>query len=422
MDTGADGRLTIDQHYPVRINVDDGPWAPTSTFGTILTARDQFDLYRTMRDRGDAAAAKTWIEHGDRERQRDRDRRVIRVARRWHGDPLQPPASTNFVAGDVAAMRTAVAEQMIDLRHRQRAAQTDSVKEREVIGTSIEHSMVLDMVAEFWLYNARSYFLGARTLVGLVDSEIPTGEELAELRLPSRDVVIYFGSDLTLPIEITGADDVYAELFERVEHAEPDADGRVDGDRAMPSTFPGPLICLHRNQPVQMCGVALHADDNGHLADEVMWLVSCPEHHTPNRYVLYGSLSRSSLRYLAVNLAAAVAWGRWTPPSIGDLPDVGDPRFRDVIRSSRFRKQEPHGGALGVHVLDVKRTMQPGTDAKPEGTHASPAAHSRRAHWRRVRVGRRDDWHYERRFISRAIINPDHVDDRVTVYRLPPPP
>lgn len=414
-----DGRVTLRSTHPVRINLNESAWAPMSTFGTILTGRDEFDLYRIMMDRGNAQTAKAWIADGVRDRVRDRDRRIIKVARRWSGDPLRPPAGGSFVAGDVAAMRTAVAEHMLDTHHRQRAAETDAGG--KLLGTSIEYSMVLDMVAEHWLYTSRSYFVGAHTLVGLVDCEIPTDAELDDLRLPADQVVIYFGGDLTIPAEITGPDDIYTELIQRIDAATPDDTGHIGGDCSMPSRLPGPLVSIYRNQPVQMCGVALRADADGRLDDVVMWLVSCPEHQGPNRYALYGRLSRSLLRYVAVNLAAAIAWGQWTPPSIDDLPEFGDPRFRDVIRSSRFRKAEPHGGALGVHVLDVRRTMQPSTRPTPQSTHASPSTHTRRAHWKRMRVGPRDDWHYERRFIARTIVNPGFDDHRVTVYRLPPP-
>jgi hypothetical protein len=153
-----------------------------------------------------------------------------------------------------------------------------------------------------------------------------------------------------------------------------------------------------------------------------MWLVTCPEHGIPNRHAIYGFLDRSLLHYVATNLAAAVAWGQWTSPTLDDLPDAGDPRFRDVIRSSKFRKREPDGAALGVHILDVKRTIGTRTKSNDTGTHASPATHTRRAHWNRYRVGPRDDWHYERRFIPRTIVNPGHHDERLTIYRLPLPP
>lgn len=55
--------------------------------------------------------------------------------------------------------------------------------------------------------------------------------------------------------------------------------------------------------------------------------------------------------------------------------------------------------------------------------HASPITHRRRGHWRRQRVGPREDWYYERRLIAPIIVNPGGPsDDRLTIYRLPPPP
>jgi hypothetical protein len=104
---------------------------------------------------------------------------------------------------------------------------------------------------------------------------------------------------------------------------------------------------------------------------------------------------------------------------------IGTPAFRKAVRSSRFRRHEPAGGAVGVRVLDARRTIQHTDPGEGGGTHASPVTHRRRRHWRRQRVGPRDDWRYERRLIAPTIVNPGHqapVDAPLTIYRLPPPP
>ena len=104
------------------------------------------------------------------------------------------------------------------------------------------------------------------------------------------------------------------------------------------------------------------------------------------------------LRHVAVNLAAAVAWGQWSVPdlggALGDDPNAVD--FRETLRRGWFRRCEPAGGAVGVRELDVRRTVQRGSEERG-GTHASPTTHIRRRHRRRQRVGPREDWHYERR-------------------------
>jgi len=337
----------------------------------MLTARDEFDLYEHVTSIGLGGAAKAAVDTGDRDAQRDRDRRIIRVARRWHRNPLQPPGHGRFVAGDVAAIRTAISEQTIEARHQQRLEAIEGGA-KPALDSSFAHGVVLDLAAEHWMLTARPYFVGTQTLTGLVDCEIPSPTELDELRLPAEHVAVYFGGDLTVPIELLEHDNTLAEMGERQSNATPDATGHVDGDSAPPYVIPGPIISVARRQPVQICGVLLQADADGRLSNVVIWLVTCPEHGTPNRHAIYGYLDRSLLRYVAINVAAAIAWGQWTSPAPADLPAADDPRFRDVIRSSKFRKREPEGAALGVHILDVKRTI--GTRPKRDGasTHGFP--------------------------------------------------
>lgn len=242
---------------------------------------------------------------------------------------------------------------------------------------------------------------------------------------------MYFGADLEVPHPLVDADDSFNEVAERsqaaneaaaiAEATEPGS-GEVSADASPPTVIPAPIVWIQRGRAPSVCGVVLHADEDGRLDDLVMWLVSCPGAEVPNRYAIYGRLSTSSLRYVALNLAAAIAWGQWTNPALDEpLPEPGDRRFRDVVRSSKFRKREPHGGAIGVKVLDVKRTFRVArTD--PVGTHASPVTHRRKGHRRRQRVGPRDDWHYEIRIISPVVINPGNESDVLTIRRLPPPP
>jgi hypothetical protein len=142
------------------------------------------------------------------------------------------------------------------------------------------------------------------------------------------------------------------------------------------------------------------------------------------RRVDIGFLSSANLRGLALNLAAATAWGHWHPPEAPlELPD--DPassEFRHAVRRGRFRRREPGGAAAGVRVLDVGRMHTPAPQAG-SGTHSSPVTHLRRGHWRRQRIGPRDGWRYEPRWIPPVVVNPGGEEgSQVTVYRLPVPP
>jgi hypothetical protein len=156
-----------------------------------------------------------------------------------------------------------------------------------------------------------------------------------------------------------------------------------------------------------------------------MWLTAQPENEQRTRSIVYGWLSRSMLRHVAINLAAAVAWGHWSVPDLGGRlgDDPAAPDFRETVKKGWFRRHEPGGAAVGVRVLDVRRTVRERSDDHG-GTHASPTAHLRRRHWQRYRVGPRDDWHYERRLIEPIVVNAGQrrFDEPLTVYRLPLPP
>ena len=55
-----------------------------------------------------------------------------------------------------------------------------------------------------------------------------------------------------------------------------------------------------------------------------------------------------------------VAWGEWTKPSLDEQldDDHTSPQFRRALKRGGFRRREPAGGAVGVHILEVRRTIQ----------------------------------------------------------------
>jgi hypothetical protein len=95
----ADGR-------ELRILVEEPVWAPTSVLGNVLTLRHAHEALMTLKSWGYWEIARRnrdpedWLT--------ERDRRLVKAAGRWHGDPLRPPISGKFVPVDVAAMRLAV--------------------------------------------------------------------------------------------------------------------------------------------------------------------------------------------------------------------------------------------------------------------------------------------------------------------------
>lgn len=395
-------------------------WAPTSVLGTVITARQQLEAFERARDWGYWEVAKRRDTPVDQ--RLDRDYRLVRAAGRWRGEPLRPPANNRFVPGDVAAMRLAVVNDEIAVRMQQRLAAVQAG--RKLTSTLEQSATALDAIARLWLYEATPYYVGLSTLVGLVDTELPSDEDLADLNF-AGDVAVFFGGDITVPMELVERDSTLREVGDRFDRAKSDGDEWISADDTPPTTVAAPLVAIMRRQPLQVCGVVLHASPSGGFDDLVMWLTAQPENSERPRSIVYGWLSRSMLRHVAVNLAAAVAWGQWSIPDLGNVlgddPDAAE--FRAVVKKGWFRRREPAGGAVGVRVLDVRRTVRQRSDDQG-GTHASPTAHLRRRHWQRYRVGPRDDWHYERRLIDPIVVNAGdrRFDEPLTVYRLPLPP
>ena len=404
----------------IRVLVDEPVWAPTSVLGNVVTMRHQYEAWETVRDWGYWEQAKR-ID-GPVDRRLERDYRLVRAAGRWRGEPLRPPGTNRFVPGDVAAMRLAVVNDEIAGRMRQRLDEVEAG--RKFGGITQESATALDGIARYWLYEATPYFVGLSTLVGLVDTELPSEDDLADLNL-AADVAVFFGGDITVPFELLERDDTLAEVGWRYDQGRLDHSDWVSADDSPASVVAAPTITIQKRQPLQVCGVVLHATPDGGVDDLVMWLTAQPENADRPRSIVYGWLSRSMLRHVAINLAAAVAWGHWSIPDLGgelnDDPDARD--FRDTVKRGWFRRREPFGGAVGVRVLDVRRTVRQRSEDQG-GSHASPTAHLRRRHWQRYRVGPRDDWHYERRLIDPIVVNAgEHrFDEPLTVYRLPLPP
>ena len=107
-----------------------------------------------------------------------------------------------------------------------------------------------------------------------------------------------------------------------------------------------------------------------------------------------GYLPAATLRPLALNLAAAVSWGAWTPPRPPvDLPDErGSRPWRKAANTGAFRRAERAGAYAAVRVLDLDRTTRRGrpTNAQAgEPTRSRPRAHDRRGYWNFYRCGPR---------------------------------
>jgi hypothetical protein len=184
--------------------------------------------------------------------------------------------------------------------------------------------------------------------------------------------------------------------------------------------------------------MVLLADQAGQQRDDLLWIVAAnpdptlpwPANLDRIRGVLRGWRSAAALAPLVTNIAAAVAWGAWQPPATPfPLPDPDSKQWRKAIKRGVFRRREPRGDAVGVHVLDLGRTpTHTRQTPEPDGetttaSRSSPIPHLRGGHFRRVRVGPRNDWHYQVRWIAPTLVRGDQpAADRLVIRRLPPPP
>jgi hypothetical protein len=340
-----------------------------------------------------------------------RDEQLRTASGRWqpgHPDPQE------FVPGDVAAVRVGAGKAILLSGWR---ADPHGHRLRvlfELPDLAAQQLKVLDLLD---LTAAVAYFLPTAAALGVLASHPPDPQLLDQLRLPFQRVLVLFGADLELD------PDVYR----------------------WPADFPWQQLpphsityqLIHRGGYVS--GMVLLADPHHRLRDDLLWVVAAnpdptlpwPANLDRVRGVIRGWRSAAQLAPLVTNLAAAIAWGAWQPPTmLLQLPDDPTSRqWRKAVKRGVFRRREPRGDAVGVHVLDLARTtthpQQAPTAPDPNTapTRTSPIPHLRRGHFRKVRIGPRGDWHYQIRWIAPTLVRGDQpATQRLVVRRLPPLP
>ena len=195
-------------------------------------------------------------------------------------------------------------------------------------------------------------------------------------------------------------------------------------------------------------GVVLMSAEGGRgVRDECLWLLRVPDPadatRSIGRAVLPGQISGSAFAEPVANLTTALAVSDWHVPGDDGPPlprDPGSSAFRKATRKASFAESEAAGAAGGVRVLmlppvppeEASSGEQPtgAVDEQPGEQHneAEDAerrrlrTHLRRGHWRRSRVGPKDDWSYRSVLILPTVVNADDQSWRgVAVYRLPEP-
>jgi hypothetical protein len=341
------------------------------------------------------------------------------------------PDPDQFVPGDIAAIRAVVSDSIVvnlgaisferartvHLRARP-SGNLDLVSDREGLLMQLDPDRLLDqpIAASLLvdLYQAVPYFIPTTAAAAVLASRPPSHTLQQELRVPFERTLVLFGTDL----ELDPASFPWPEQFP---HGELDRFGVV-----------GELI----ERGGHLSGLVLLADDHGYLRDDVIWLVAAnPRPHEPwpasldrIRGLVRGFRSAATLAPLVTNVAAAVAWAVWRdPPPPPDLPSNPTSRqLRKAFKRNSTRVRERQGALVGVRTLDLARNTGRAPRAERDGPgpgRASPIPHMRSGHFRNVRVGPRNDFHYEPRWIPPTWVrgNLDGADQRLVVRRVPPP-
>src|SRR6266498_3181554 len=323
-----------------------------------------------------------------------RDARLQSNGGRW--TPGRPDPD-QFVPGDIAAIRAVSSDSIV---HRVGAislerARTlhlrampsgdlDLVSDREGLLVQLDPDRLLEQpfAASLLvdLYGAVPYFIPTTAAAAVLASRPPSYTLQQELRVPFERTLVLFGADLEL-------DPDGFPWPEQFPYQELDRFGVV-----------GELIARGGH----LTGLVLLADDHGYLRDDVIWLVA--------------------------NVAAAVSWAVWRdPPPLPDLPPDPTPRqLRKALKHNSVRVRERQGALVGVRTLDLARNTARAARADRDGPglrRASPVPHMRSGHFRNVRVGPRNDFHYEPRWIPPTWVRGDldGADQRLVVRRVPPP-
>lgn len=146
-------------------------------------------------------------------------------------------------------MRLTVVNDDIAVRMQQRLVALEAG--RKITGTLPQAATALDAIARLWLYQATPYYVGLSTLVGLVDTELPSDEDLTDLNLVG-DVAVFFGGDITVPLELVEQDDTLIEVGGRFDRAKGSDAEWTSADDTPPATVPAPLVTIAPATPAGM--------------------------------------------------------------------------------------------------------------------------------------------------------------------------
>ena len=378
----------------------------------------------------------------------DFDHQLALGSNRWreNDDGLLFQPNAQFVPGDVVAFRSTAVRRLAQLT----ALERIDIPNRAML---VARTAKLTHLA----YSARPFWLPQATAWAMMATKPLNDEDRAELLLPCP-ALITFSSPMEITAPYVGIDLDVIERLERsydLDPASTDLPSEKARDYPPINLRTGTLEILRfyrkltgpdpdQAEPLfgyQLIGLIVAPAADGTLSNAVVWLLRKinPNIGATTRQVVQGlgltttagsgtfslvegRLDRSLLQPIAEALAAVVAWGSWTAPD--PYPDEIDRGrgFRKQSRTSAFKKAETRGQIAGIHVLAAREPAVRYTNqANPTGRTVAP--HYRVGHWQRYRVGGRDNWTYERRRKHPVIVNAtgDDLENRVRIYRLPPP-
>jgi hypothetical protein len=360
-----------------------------------------------------------------------RDAALQEASGRWN--PGRPDPD-QFVPGDIAAIRAIASDSIvrgvgaISLQHARTlhlraslSGSLDLISDREGLVVALDPDRLLEqpIAASLLvdLHQAVPYFMPTTAAAAVLASRPPSHTLQQELRVPFERTLVLFGADL----EIEPTSFPWPEQFPRGEL-----------DRFGVVGVVGELV----ERGGHLSGLVLLADNQGHLRDDVIWLLAAnprPDEPWPGcldriRGLVRGFRSAATLTPLVTNVAAALAWAVWRdPPPAPDLPADPTPRqLRKALKRNSVRVRERQGALVGVRTLDLTRNAtrpNPRERDRPGPGRASPIPHMRSGHFRNVRVGPRTDFRYEPRWIPPTWVKGslEGVDQRVVVRRIPAP-
>jgi hypothetical protein len=238
------------------------------------------------------------------------------------------------------------------------------------------------------LYTAATYVVQPQEVDLYLAGEPLTTNLAADIRLPLRQVVVLFGADFWLPSS-------RLTLLPRSTRNQLDA---LAYDRYLATG----------RTATALFGLVLVADEDDHPRDEVGWLIRVGSAAAHLRLLVPGFRSRSPLGQLVQNVDAAVCWAGWNPT------DDSPPQTR-VGRPSR-RRRTTQATAPNERMINIgtKRRVRYAQST----TGGAKAAHQRRGHWRRQRIGTRAEWHYEVRWIRPTLVGAHLADTPGRIYRI----